>query len=92
MSNDFIKGWKAALTMALEEPIRFSTFNTDEKGEGIFNISDNKNREMPVNLKELDKMLWMAFRAGQESCAESVVSRINYFDFTRFVEKEPSHD
>ena len=86
MSDDFIRGWRAALVMALQEPDRYSLFNTDEEGNEIFEISDKKNREMPINLKELDNMLWKAFRQGQASAATSTISFVRFQDFTKYLD------
>jgi hypothetical protein len=83
--EDFVKGWKAALRMVLHEANRMAKFNTDADGNEIFNIHDKKSLELPDTIKELDKMLWRAYRAGQACASRSTLNLPDAYDFTQFI-------
>lgn len=81
--TEFLIGWKAALRMVKEEAERYKGFI-----EYGLDIHDKKSRELPANLKELDKLLWKAFRAGQAEVGKSICSHIEYHDVSQYCEDE----
>ncbi len=81
MSNDFLLGWEMACRMALSESRYYKSFNPDN-----WDISEKKGRELPVNLKELDKLLWKAFRAGQACAGLSITASIKSNDISQWEE------
>lgn len=69
--NEFIKGWQAAMKKVEKEVRRYRDFNWKDDKE-IFDIHA-KIKELPSTHKELNKLIWMAFRAGQ-SCVGGTVN------------------
>lgn len=87
MCEDFIKGWKMACRMSKKSAEWFLDFN--EEG---WDIHKKKGREMPANLKELDALLWKAFRAGQAHAADSILGSIQNRDWSKWDYDEPQKE
>jgi len=81
--DDFIKGWKAAIKMVLPDQHRIATFNDEDKFD-IF----KKQKKLPETLKELNGLLWKAYRQAQAEQAKDIIYHSQNFDFTKYIENQ----